>query len=87
MILAAVPASRCDAQWFCATQSSEEAVPAVDCLVHDALGRLVAVLEDGVQTSGFHRRSFDGGTLPNGMYVYRLVARGQSVSRRMYLIR
>lgn len=55
--------------------------------VHDALGRLVAVLEDGMQTSGMHSRMFDGSALSNGMYVYRLVAGGQSTSRQMYLIR
>jgi len=55
--------------------------------VHDALGRIVAVLADGMYDAGRHAVVFDGNGLPNGFYICRLVAGGQTLTQRMLLIR
>jgi hypothetical protein len=55
--------------------------------VYDLLGREVAVLVNGVQTPGEHRVTFDARSLASGVYLYRLVAGGQSRSRKLVLLR
>ncbi len=45
--------------------------------VHDALGREIRVLEEGVRESGLHRARFDAGGLPTGIYFYRLETGGE----------
>ena len=56
------------------------AATAVRLSVFDALGREVAVLEDGPLGAGPHRRSADLGALPAGLYLVRLVEDGRLTS-------
>ena len=62
-------------------------VSRVRLVVYDVLGRQVAVLVDGIQTSGEHEVRFDGGNLSSGVYFYRLTAGSFSSVRTMLLIR
>lgn len=57
--------------------------------VFDMLGRRVAVLADGVFSSGSHSVPFDASTLSSGMYLYRLSvpAEGISISKTMLLVK
>ncbi len=55
--------------------------------VFDALGRKVRTLVDGPQSAGAHTVTFDGNGLASGLYLYRLTASGQTLARRMTLIR
>ena len=52
--------------------------------VRDLLGREVALLIDGdMLEGGSHRRVFDAGALPPGVYVATLTAGGKSLHRRL----
>jgi hypothetical protein len=53
----------------------------------DISGRQVKVLVDAVQGPGEFRVSIPGDELPSGIYLYRLEAGGESLSRRATLIR
>ncbi len=55
--------------------------------VYDLLGKKVATLIDGHKTAGRHSVQFDGSELASGMYIYRLSANGQQLTKRMLLIR
>jgi PKD repeat protein len=55
--------------------------------VFDLLGREVEVLVDDILEGGVHTIRFGAGTLPSGIYVYRLQAGGREISRRMTLLR
>jgi hypothetical protein len=55
--------------------------------VYDLLGREVAVLVDGTMSAGSHSVTFDASHLSSGMYMYRIVSNGDSVSRQMILIK
>lgn len=55
--------------------------------VYDLLGREVAVLVDRVLGSGVHQASFDAQSLPSGLYIYRFVAGGQVMAKKMQLVR
>jgi hypothetical protein len=55
--------------------------------VHDILGREIVVLVEGVMPAGEHRVSFDASGLASGVYLYRLTTNGQSVTRRMVLLK
>ncbi len=55
--------------------------------VYDVLGREVAVLADGAQSAGPHTVALDASGLPAGIYVARLTAGGQSVTRRLTVAR
>lgn len=54
--------------------------------VFDAAGRRVAVLVEGRQEAGTHRVLFEASDLTSGVYVARLVAGKQTVSRRLTLV-
>jgi hypothetical protein len=60
---------------------------AVRLAVYDLLGREVAVLVDGPMSAGSHSVTFDASTLTSGVYMYRIVSEGVSVSRQMILIK
>lgn len=45
---------------------------AVHLSVHDALGREIRILENGMREAGVHRARFDAAGLPTGVYFYRL---------------
>ena len=55
--------------------------------VFDTLGRAVATVLDGVRPAGTHEVGFDASSLPSGLYLYRMEAGGQAVSRSMTLIK
>ena len=55
--------------------------------VFDMLGRRVALLVNGYLQAGEHVARFDGGHLPNGTYMYRLVAGDYEESKTMILLK
>lgn len=55
--------------------------------VYDLLGREVAVLVDGTLAAGSYETTLDASGLSSGVYLYRLTASGNSLTRRMVLAR
>ncbi len=55
--------------------------------VYDILGREVAVLVNGVMPAGSHTATFDASNLTSGVYIYKLEAGGQVMTKRMTLIK
>ncbi len=55
--------------------------------VYDLLGREVATLVDGKQTSGNHTVTFDAAHLSSGVYMYRMEAGDYSKIRKMLLLK
>jgi hypothetical protein len=55
--------------------------------VYDHLGREIAVLADGEHQAGTHSSRFTATEQPSGVYMYRLSWNGNSVARRMVLLR
>jgi endonuclease/exonuclease/phosphatase family metal-dependent hydrolase len=59
----------------------------VSLAVFDMLGRKVAELVNSSMNAGSHAVRFDGSSLANGVYVYRLDAGGQTSVRTMVLLK
>ena len=59
----------------------------VSLKVFDQSGRIVAKLFDGVQSSGQHSAFFNAEDLTPGVYFYRLDTAGESLVRRMNLVK
>jgi hypothetical protein len=59
----------------------------VKLAVYDLLGREVAVLVNETKPPGAYTVAFDGAGLAGGVYVYRLLAEGHSMSHKMLLLR
>lgn len=55
--------------------------------VFSLTGQRVAVLADGTHPAGMHLISFDAGALASGIYLYRLTAGSQTLTRRMTLVK
>lgn len=55
--------------------------------VFDHLGREVAVLAEGEYQAGTHSCQFSGSELQSGVYMYRLNWNGNTVARRMVLLK
>jgi hypothetical protein len=55
--------------------------------VFDLMGRRVALLVDGEQRAGSQFVNFDAASLSSGVYVYRLTAAGQTITRKMTLVK
>lgn len=55
--------------------------------VFDVLGRKVRTLVDGQMTVGTQSVTFDAGTLPSGVYIYRLSAGDNVQTRKMLLMK
>jgi uncharacterized lipoprotein YddW (UPF0748 family) len=55
--------------------------------VFDMLGREVATLKNEVMNSGQHSVNFDASNLSSGIYIYQLSVGGQSLTRKMSLIK
>ena len=60
---------------------------AVSAAAYDVLGRRVAVLHDGPLAAGAHALAFDGGGLPDGVYLVRVRAGGLEAVRAVTLAR
>jgi hypothetical protein len=64
------------------------AAPArIRLVVYDILGQEVAVLMDGVQQAGVHEVRFDATGLASGVYIARLSAGTEHMTREMVLVR
>jgi uncharacterized repeat protein (TIGR01451 family) len=59
----------------------------VQLSVYDALGKTIATLVDGFQTTGSYAVDFNGAALESGVYVYRLNLGNKTISKRMMLIK
>jgi len=59
----------------------------VHLTVFDPVGRVVATLENGERSAGSHAVSFDGASLPTGIYFYRLEAGSINDVRKMILLK
>jgi hypothetical protein len=59
----------------------------VSLKVYNLIGQQVATLVDEVLPVGAYEATFDGVSLPSGVYIYRLGADGFSQSRRMVLVK
>ncbi|HWP82394.1 MAG TPA: T9SS type A sorting domain-containing protein, partial [Bacteroidota bacterium] len=59
----------------------------VSLKVYDVLGREVATLVNEHKEAGLHAVQWDAGSLPSGMYFYRLEANGKSYVQKMLLVR
>ena len=55
--------------------------------LHDALGREVAVLVDGVRPAGQHAAALASGALPAGVYFVRLATGGAVQTRPLVVVR
>ncbi len=55
--------------------------------VYDVLGRRVAELVEGRLPGGRHEVRFDAGSMPGGVYLYRLRAGGEVITRHMLLVK
>ena len=60
----------------------------VDLRIYDALGREVAVLVNNEYLSaGSYNTKFNASNLASGIYVYRLTAGANTISRKMQLLK
>ena len=55
--------------------------------VLDLMGKEVAVLHDGFLEAGPHHFRFDARSLPSGVYSYRVIMDGATLTRTMVLMR
>jgi len=55
--------------------------------VYDVQGRLINVLVKTDQPAGWHEVTFEAGTLPSGVYFYRIEAGAFLDGRPMLLLR
>lgn len=55
--------------------------------IHDANGRFVRQLWAGNQAAGAYEIPFDSGSLPAGLYTYRLVMESEIIAKRMVVVR
>ena len=55
--------------------------------VYDTSGRRVAVLVNKIKPAGEHAVSFDGSGLAGGVYLYRLMANGKVITRKMLMLK
>lgn len=63
------------------------AATTVRLTVYDLLGHEVATLQDGPMSAGMHQASWDGSRMASSVYVYRLSAGEQVMTRRMVYVR
>lgn len=55
--------------------------------VFNILGEKIMVLDSGIKEPGSYKISFDAGTLPSGIYFYRLKSKAKNIARKMILIK
>ncbi|MBR9975092.1 MAG: T9SS type A sorting domain-containing protein, partial [Bacteroidetes bacterium] len=59
----------------------------VSLKIYDLLGGEVATIHQNVLDAGEHTVQFDASALRSGVYVYRLITEGQTLSRRMVVLK
>jgi len=59
----------------------------VQLKIYNLLGQEVANLVDGRMNSGNHSVNFDASQFSSGVYIYRLAAGNQSITKKMMLIK
>lgn len=59
----------------------------VQLFVYNTLGQRVAELVNEVRQTGNHTVKFNAGKLSSGIYMYKLIAEGQIMTRKMVLIK
>jgi hypothetical protein len=64
-----------------------EQARAVTINVYDVTGRVVATLVDGMVAAGQHEVVFEAGSLPSGVYIYRLATAEGALSGRLTVAR
>jgi enterochelin esterase family protein len=72
---------------FSVNRGEVQSAKRVRLAVYDLLGREVAVLMDGVVGSGVHAVEFRAEGLSSGVYLYRLTAGGNVITRKLAYIR
>lgn len=55
--------------------------------VYDLLGRQITVLVDEIKEPGQYSVSFDGSTLPTGVYFYQIVTGNKSIMKKMSVVK
>jgi len=60
--------------------------------IYNSLGQQVRIFADEIQSEGWHIATWDGRNgsgeiVSSGVYVYRLIASGQSLERKMILLK
>ncbi|BDQ03339.1 T9SS type A sorting domain-containing protein [Ignavibacterium sp.] len=55
--------------------------------VYDVLGNEVAILVDEYKAAGNYSLEFNGGNLPSGVYIYKLIAGSYTSSKKMVLMK
>jgi hypothetical protein len=59
----------------------------VELKVFNVLGQTVSTLVDGFETAGVHRVEFDAGSLPSGIYFYRISHSEGTQTKKMALVK
>jgi len=59
----------------------------VKLAVYDEIGRLVAILQDGLKQANTYEVDFDAANLPSGVYYYKLEAEGFSETKKMVVVK
>jgi hypothetical protein len=59
----------------------------VELDIYDILGQKVVTLENGYRLAGVHQVTWESGTLPSGLYFYRLSSAEFSETRKMLLLK
>lgn len=66
-------------------QLSENGI--VTLRVFDAIGREVAMLENGYKSAGSYQTAFDASALSSGVYIYQLTSAAGSITKKMLLVK
>lgn len=59
----------------------------VNLKVFDAVGREVAILENGLKSAGIHQVTFDASSLSSGLYFYQLQSLEGIITKKMLLVK
>lgn len=55
--------------------------------IYDVVGRQIDVLADGVLSAGYHTLRFEASGLPSGLYLLRMDTPGQTLTRKLTLLK
>ncbi|GJQ64517.1 MAG: hypothetical protein SCALA702_35700 [Melioribacteraceae bacterium] len=59
----------------------------VRLVIYNTLGEVVDIIVDEVLESGYHLLTFNGGSLSSGVYYYRILYGGQSITKKLILLK